>query len=182
MKPCKEQRTRLAAVFLLSGVITVMNISGASYIFVGEHVYLDLSMIPAAIIVMLLPFRYVWIFGLWWGGLNCFTHPDNIYMTYFGIVLSHLVFCFALEGAQYFADRRNLENYNRYYAVFFAVCVHSLLFDFGLAIWAHIQHGAPIPVHQVVVKIGLTIIFFYLSISLVIRQLNQVVGRHRESM
>lgn len=181
MSKNKEVKTRVAVVLLLSGIIFIMNTSGISYIYVGKHVYLDLSMIPAAVVIMLLRFPPVLLFGLYWGALSCFTHPDIAYITNSYMILSYIVYCLALEGAQIFADKYSSKNFNGYYIVFFAILVHTIVFDFGMYMWMSSEYHITVPYHEILVKIGLTILFFCISISLVIKQLNQFAAqKHQE--
>lgn len=175
MSKNKEVQTRVAVVLLLSGIIFIMNTTGISYIYVGKHVYLDLSMIPAAVVIMLLRFPPVLLFGLYWGALSCFTHPDIAYITNSYMILSYIVYCLALELAQIFADKYSRKNFNGYYIVFFAILVHTVVFDVGMYMWMSSEYHISMPYHEILVKVGLTILFFYISISLVIKQLNQFV-------
>jgi len=169
------RQTKRAMAIVLSGVVGVMNISGLSYISVGEHVYLDLSMIPAAMILVMSGYRASIIFGLLWGTLGCFTHPLSDYesTSYILTLLSQVVFSLSIVYAKELGYRLK-GKYNIHYVILFAIIIHSVLFDFGVFAAMMNYWHEPIPFFKIAVKIILTSLFSYMSITLISKQLHQV--------
>lgn len=168
----KETKTALS--LLLIGVILVGNLTGLSYIDVGEHVYIDLSMIPAAAVLMLSGYRMALVFGLAWGTLSCFTHPLAAYDSYFTTLFSQVVFSIVVVYVRKLGHRKQFKNHMNF-VVMFALTIHSLLFDVGVFSWLKIAslHDS-IPFQLILVKVALTLCFYYMTLSFVSRQLHQV--------
>lgn len=168
------KQTKTALALLLGGAVAIMNISGIGYVEVGEHVYIDLSMIPAATILIICGYRTGLTFGLLWGLLSCFTHPLAAYDSYLMTMLSQVVFAISIVGARKIGYRFR-GACNAMHAVFFAIVMHSLVFDVGVfSFLASTKWHAEIPIGQIIVKVVLTIMFFYMTIELVTKQLHQL--------
>ena len=169
------RKTKLTLTFILSSVIVVMNLSELSYIPVGEHVYLDLSMIPAAIILMSTGYRTSLAFGIGWGLLSMYTHPWTLldYYPYIMIFLSQVVFSISIVLARKVAYQLK-GRCNVHHAVFFAIVMHSMVFDFGVFSWLKLQMHETIPYSKIFFKIILTDMFFLMTSSFIAKQLHQV--------
>ena len=167
------KETKSALMIVLSVVVIVGNLTGLSYIDVGEHVYIDLSMIPAAVVLMNSGYRTALVFGVTWGTLSCFTHPLAIYDSYFTTLLSQVVFSLAVVYARKLRfKKRKKQDMN--YPVLLAIAVHTLTFDVGVFSFLKTQWNEQIPFELILVKIALTLFFYYMTLSFVSKQLHQV--------
>jgi hypothetical protein len=167
------KETKSALAFVLFGTIAVMNLTGLSYINVGEHVYLDFSMIPAAVMLSVAGYRTGLLFGVAWGILSGFTHPLAIYDSYFTTVLSQVVFSLLVVYARKLGYKKRQKT-NMNYAVMFALAVHSIVFDVGVFSWLKTSWQQEIPFTLIFVKVMLTLVCYYMTLSFVSKQLHQV--------
>ena len=169
------RETKIALIAILGGIVAVLCTSDLAYISVGDHVYLDLSMIPAAVLLMLSGYTTSVVFGISWGVLSCVTHPLPAYDShmYILILLSQVVFSLSIVYAKRFGCRYK-GKYNVNYVVLFAIITHSLVFDLGAFATLKWFMHEPIPVVEIFVKVGLTSMFFYMAVSLISKQLHQV--------
>lgn len=168
------KETKSALVILLSGVILVSNLTGLSYIDVGEHVYIDLSMIPAAAVLMYSGYRKAIIFGIAWGILSCFTHPLAAYDSYFTTLFSQVVFSLAVVYARKLGKRKQFKGHANF-VVMFALVTHSLIFDIGVfSLLKVVSWHDDIPFKLILVKVALTLFMYYMALSFVSNQLRQV--------
>lgn len=165
------KETKSVLTILLSGIILFGNLTGLSYINVGEHVYIDLSMIPAALILMNAGYKRAILLGLAWGTLSCFTHPLAIYDSYFTTLISLVVFSLAVVYAR---RLRFKKKHNINYVIMFALAMHSLIFDVGVFSFLKTQWNESIPFELILVKVVLTLFFYYMTLSIVSKQLHQV--------
>jgi thiamine transporter ThiT len=167
----KQAKATLA--FLMGGVIVVMNVTGLSYINVGQNVYLDLSMIPAAVALTVCGYRTGLLFGLAWGILSYFTHPLSMPNSYVLTLLSQVIFSLCIVYARKYTHRKRMRS-NMNYVVMFSLVVHSLIFDVGIFSWLEVHWNHQVPIEQIFVKFVLTMICYYMTLSVVSKQLHQV--------
>jgi len=167
------KETKSSLVLVLSATILVMNITGLSYIHVGSSVYIDFSMIPAAVVLTFLGYRKAALFGLAWGILSCFTHPLAIHNSYYTTIISELVFSLAIVYARKIGSRKRKIN-NMNYAVLFAMGTHALVFNIGVFSLLKNDWNDQIPLGLLLVKVVLTLACYVMTMTVLTKQLEQV--------
>lgn len=167
------KETKSALAFVLMGTVSIMNLTGISYIDVGENVYIDFSMIPAAVLLTVSGYRTGLLFGIAWGILSCFTHPLAQYDSYFTTLFSQVVFSLAVVYARKSRNKKRRPT-NMNYPVMLALTAHILIFDIGVFSWLKTSWNEEIPYELIVVKVVLTLVCYYMTLSLISKQLHQV--------
>lgn len=167
------KETKSSLVLVLSATILVMNLTGLSYIHVGSSVYIDFSMIPAAVILTFLGYRKAALFGLAWGILSCFTHPLAGHNSYYTTILSEVVFALAIVYARKLGSKKRKVN-NMNYAVIFAMGTHALVFNIGVFSLLKNDWHDQIPFGLLLVKVALTLACYVMTLTVLTKQLEQV--------